>query len=103
MEHKEKKEKIIEWSARILLSVHVLRSLSCLIIYWQTKVQLTSPLIPEYVPIDISLPYFKASLIIGASFIISLWFYFFRKKLIAISISAVSILVYEWLAVYFAA
>jgi hypothetical protein len=103
MEHKEKKEKIIEWSARVLLSVHFLRSLSCLIIYWQTKFQLTSSLIPEYIPLDISLLYFKASLIIGAFFIISLWFYFFRKRLIAISISAVSILAYHWVAVYFAA
>jgi hypothetical protein len=103
MLHDEKKEKIIEWSARILLSIHFVRSLSCLIIYWQTKFQLTSPLIPEYIPLDISLPYFKASLIIGASFIISLWFYFFRKRLSAISISAVSIVAYQWLAVYFAA
>jgi len=56
MEHKEKKETIIEWSAPILLSIHFLRSLSCLIIYWQTKFQLTSPLIPECIPLDISLP-----------------------------------------------
>jgi hypothetical protein len=98
----EKKEKIIEWSARILVSVHFYKCISGMIAFWQTKYQLTSPLIPSSTIEEITEPYWKASLIVSATFIIAIWAYFFRKRIAAIIASAISITVYPFIVQVFA-
>jgi hypothetical protein len=101
MLHGEKKEKIIEWSARVLLTLHFLRCLSGLVAFWQTKYQLISPLIPPQTVEEITEPYWKASLVAGGTFIIALWLYFFKKRIAAIAICGVSIAMYELLLLLF--
>jgi hypothetical protein len=97
----EKREKLTEWTCWLLLTVHFWFCASGYITYFQTKNQLTTPLIPESTILVISEPSFFSALSICGSFIISLWLYFFRKRIAVIILSAISIVAYEVLLVYF--
>jgi hypothetical protein len=97
MPQDEKKEKIIEWSARVLLSIHFYKCVSGMISFWQTKYQLVSPLIPSSIVDEITEPYWKASLVVSATFIVALWLYFFRKRIAAMIVSGTSIVAYQFI------
>lgn len=98
----EKKQRVIEWAARILLTLHFFRCLSGLISFWQTKYQLVSPLIPPQTVEEITGPYWKASLIAGVTFLIALWLYFFKRKIAVLAITGVSIVLYQFIVLSFA-
>ena len=97
-----KTEQSMEWACRILLTVHLFRIVTGYIVYWQTEYQLVSPLLPKSIIGQISSPYFKASLIMATAFLVSLWFYFFKKRIVVIVISGVSIVLFEILVLEFA-
>lgn len=102
MDLKQSKERNREWACRILLGIHLYRVVGGMIAYWQTKYQLASPLIPPQTLTQISEPYFKASLIIAAVFLLALWFYFFQRRIVTLTLSALSILSYGLLVERFA-
>ena len=83
-----------EWACRILITINVLLVLSSIIVYFQTDYQLVSPLIPQSVLYDIVRPYFIASFITGIILLISIWFYFFNKKLIVVILQGLGIILY---------
>ncbi len=89
------KEKGIEWACRILLTLHIYYIAGGYIAYFQTRQQLLSPLIPESTVFQITHSYHSASLICLGSFLISIWLYFFNRKIIVIIISALTILLYQ--------
>ena len=101
MPEKSKRERYSEWACRILLTVHCWLTLSGYIAYLQAKHQLISPLIPEDTIRVLTEPNFYTGLCMGATFLLSIWFYFFRKKLITIIMSSISVLAYEPVLLYF--
>jgi hypothetical protein len=83
-----RREKQIEWACRILMTVDLLVISAGYISFFQAKNQLMSPLIPKstisqilYDSNDIVM---KASLISGGLFLTGLWFYSFKKKVVAL-------------------
>jgi hypothetical protein len=102
MEGKPKKLLQAEWACRILLTIHLFCVAGALIVFWQTKYQLVSPLIPKGTVEQITGPYWTASLVVAASYLAALWFYFFRKRTATIILSAASVLAYPLLVEAFA-
>jgi hypothetical protein len=95
MQNDQKKKYLLEWWCRIVLTIHFLRIATPVVVYLQSKKQLTSPFIPSAIIDLITEPYWKASMLIAASFLVSLWLYFLRRKIAVIVICGFSILVYE--------
>lgn len=102
MPENTKKERGLEWACRILLTVHLVLTLSGYTTYLQAKWQLSSPIIPKSTILEVTEPALYTCLCIGLLFIVSSWFYFFRKKQVVIALSSISILGYELLLFYFA-
>lgn len=102
MTEKNKGTRTYEWPCRILLTLHLGIALWGYITYLQAKYQLTSPLIPQSTIREVAEPGIYTGLCIGATFLAALWFYFFRKPLIVMGISSISILAYGFLPGYFA-
>jgi hypothetical protein len=100
MQTDQKRENILEWACRILLTLHAVRAFSGYFIYWQNKWQLKSPLIPSYFAEQISEPYLKAGMITTLVFLLALWLYFFRKKVAVLIVSGLSLILFEWLLFY---
>ena len=92
----------MEWACRILLTFLFFRVLTGYITNWQTEYQLNSPLIPAETLRQIARPYMLASLITAAGFIISLWLYFFQKKLAAVILASLSLILFEGLVIWLA-
>ena len=92
----------MEWACRILLTFLFFRVLTGYITNWQTEYQLNSPLIPDETLRQIARPYMLASLITAAGFIISLWLYFFQKKLATVILASLSLILYEGLVIWLA-
>jgi hypothetical protein len=101
MPEKLNRDRRFEWACRILLTVHLGIAMSGYISYLQTKYQLTSPLIPPSIIQEIAEPGIYTGLCTGVTFLAALWFYFFRKPLIVMVLSSISILSYEFLPGYF--
>jgi hypothetical protein len=97
----EKREKLIEWISRTLLTVHVWFVASGYITFLQTKRQLISPLIPRDLILQVSQPGFYTSSVLSGSFLISLWLYFFRRRFLVIIVSGLSIIMYEFILTWF--
>jgi hypothetical protein len=91
----EKTEKGWEWACRAILTIHFWFCLSGYINYLQTKQQLNSPLIPKDVINQIAEPFVYPSLYLSAAFLISLWLYFFKKRIAVVIISGIAILSYH--------
>lgn len=89
-----KKEKQIEWACRILLTLQIWTLVGGYVLI-QMKYQLVSPSIPPSIPYDISHPYIISSLTAGVLFLITLWLYFFLRKIAVIVLATVSILFYQ--------
>jgi len=91
-------ESKFEWGCRIMLTVCFFRVLSGYIVFIQTYYQLVSPLIPNSVTYEISQAYMTASLFAGLVFLIALWFYFFKKRVLSLVTGGLSLLIYELLS-----
>jgi hypothetical protein len=87
-----KREKQTDWACRILVTIGLLTVIAGYIVYLQTKYQLQSPLIPPGTAYEIVEPYIKASLVSSGLFLAGLWFYSFKRKIIAIIFFSLSIL-----------
>jgi hypothetical protein len=95
-----KKEKTIEIVCRILISLQLILVIRGYIVFLQTKYQLVSPLIPQSAIYEVSYTYVITSLIASACMLVTLWLYFLKKKMAAIIIAAVSLLLAEvWMYV----
>jgi hypothetical protein len=81
-----------EWPCRIALTIHFLLITSGYILFFQTSYQLDSPVIPKDTVMLIAKPYLELSLAAAPLFIISLYFYFYRKLQIALIISLGSVI-----------
>lgn len=96
-----KREKQIEWACRILMTADVLVLVIGYISYFQTKQQLISPLIPKSAVYQILYDgndvFMKASLISGSLFLTGLWFYSFKKKILAVVLFSLAIVFYKLL------
>jgi hypothetical protein len=90
-----KKEKTIEITCRILISLQLLLAIRGYIAFLQTKYQLVSPLIPESAIYEISYTYVITSLIASGCMLFTLWLYFLKKKISVIIIAAISLLLSE--------
>ncbi len=95
------KARPIEWACRTVLTVHFLLVLAGYANYIQAKYALTTPVIPRSTIDLISYPFLKLSLSEGIVFIISLWFYFIRFRIVVLSISSISVVLYWVITRYF--
>jgi hypothetical protein len=97
--------KQLEWACRILMTADIIVIISGYLIWFQTKRQLVSPLIPRSTVYEIfsdsSDSYFKASLVAAAMFITGLWFWSFKKKIAAIIIFSAVILLLPFREFFF--
>jgi hypothetical protein len=96
-----KGEKQLDWVCRILISLDLYLTVSGYISFFQTKYQLTSPLIPRSTSYDISEIYMKAGLFTGIGLLAGLWFYFFQKRIIAIILLCLAAFSYEIVFLFF--
>jgi hypothetical protein len=98
---KATKEIYYEWGCRILLTAHVLFTIYGYINYAQTRHELFSPLIPQSTVIRIAESSLFTGKYIGGLLLISLWFYFFRKRIACMVISGISLVAHEYLVALF--
>jgi len=77
------------------MSLQVITITSGYIAFFQTKYQLVSPLIPQSIVYEISTPYLTASLMASCVFLITLWLYFFHKKIAVLILATISLLFYQ--------
>lgn len=101
MPEKNKKEHYYEWACRVLLTFHLWLSMSGYISYLQAKYRLISPLIPESTIRAITAPGMYTGLCMGGTFLAAIWFYFFRRKIITVIVSSLSLLAYEGILLWF--
>jgi hypothetical protein len=94
MAQNTRKEKSLEWGCRIILTFHFLTVLSGYINYLETKYQLASPVIPTRLIEQMSTLYWRISLVQGVVFMVCLWFYFFRLRMITIIVSTIAVIAY---------
>src|SRR6185295_17912422 len=90
------RENQFEWACRILLTLHLWIAASGYISFLQAKHQIISPLIPEKAILQVIQPNFYTASVLTCSFIISLWLYFFRRRVLVIILSGLSIIMYEF-------
>jgi hypothetical protein len=90
-----KRKLTLEWICRIGITINLYYIVSGYIVYFQTKHQLITPLIPRSTLYDITDHLMKASLIVSVCFLAGLWFYFFRKRVAAIVLLTASPVLYE--------
>ena len=95
MQYNTAKERSTEWACRIVLTVHLFTVVAGYISYLQTKYQLITPVIPANVIEQIASPFWKVSLAEAVLFSLSLWFYFFKKRLVVLILSSISILLFQ--------
>lgn len=86
---------ITEWICRGLITLDLYLVASGYISFFQTKHQLLTPLIPHSILYDVADNYMKASLITIPGLIVGLWFYFFRKRIVAIVFLCIAALSYQ--------
>ena len=84
----------LEWSCRILLVINCLLALSGYVAFIQTDYQLTSPLIPSSLIIQIAKHSVYASLPATVLLIAALCFYFAQKRTMVIILSSLAIISY---------
>jgi len=94
-----KKETYMDWICRALMSFDLFAICAGYISYFQAKRQLVSPLIPRSAMFEVAYQtnelYIRASLITAGLFLTGVWFYSFRKKVIAATLFLVAIIVYR--------
>jgi len=99
------REKRIEWICRILMTINVFILIRGYISYFQAKHQLVSPLIPKNIMYQILEDggdiIMKGILGSAVLFLAGLWFYSFRKKIIAVILFSLSIIFYKALLIIF--
>ena len=93
-----KREKQLEWACRLLMTADVIVILSGYLSWFQTKYQLVTPLIPRSTIYEIFNDagdiHFKVSIIAALIFLSGLWFYFFKKKILAIVLFSATIVLF---------
>jgi hypothetical protein len=91
-----RREKQIEWACRILMTVDIIIISAGYVSFFQAKNQLMSPLIPKSTVYQISYDsndtIMKASLISCGLFLIGLWFYSFKKKVVALILFSLAVI-----------
>jgi hypothetical protein len=94
-----KREKQMEWACRILMTVDVLIIVAAYISYFQAKQQLISPLIPKSIIYQILFDgnevVMKISLILSIPFLAGLWFYSFKRKILAVVLFGLVVILYK--------
>ena len=99
------REKQMEWACRILMTIDVFVIIAGYLSYFQTKNQLTSPLIPRSTVYQIMSDggdvVMKISLISAIPFLAGLWFYSFKRKVPAIVLFGVTAISYKLLFLVF--
>ena len=99
------REKRIDWICRILMTINVFILVAGYISYFQAKCQLVSPLIPKNILYQILEDdediIIKAILGSAVLFLAGLWFYSFRKKVLAVILFSLSIIFYKALLIIF--
>ena len=91
----------VEWACRTILTVHFLLVLTGYVNFIQTKYQLITPIIPKGTIELITTPYWKISLGEGVLFILSLWLYFLRLRIIVLILSSIAVISYWVITTYF--
>jgi hypothetical protein len=99
----EKREKLVEWTCRILMTIDFFVIIAGYLSYLQLKRQLNSPLIPKSTLFQIlsDTGIMEPSIISAIPFLIGLWFYSFNLKIPAIVLFGLTIVVYKVLLVFF--
>jgi hypothetical protein len=89
-----KGENQLDWACRILITIDLLLIVSGYIFYLQTKQQLISPLIPKSTVYQIvnDSHIFEISLIVAIPYLAGLWFYFYKKRVVAIILFSLALL-----------
>ena len=96
-----KKDKRFEWICRIVITLQLILVIRGYIVWLQTKYELDSPLIPQSIAIEISYPHLMSSLITSGFMLATLWLYFLNKKLAAIIVGGISLLLSGfWIRVF---
>ena len=78
--------------ANVLLIVTIVKIAGLIAIFFQTRYQLVSPVIPKGIIADIAAPYLFNALITSVALIAALIFHFYSKHIISIIICACAIL-----------
>jgi len=91
----------MEGACRIALTIHFILVALGYIEYFQTRYQLTSPVIPKSMIMLIARPYLEVSLAVAPLFLISLYCYFFQRRTITLIISLGSVFIYVAVIRYF--
>lgn len=94
-----KKNTSLDWICRILFSIDVLLLISGYLIFFQTRKQLVSPLIPDSIVAQIITDSrsYESSIAAGVSLLAGLWFYSFNRKKTAVVLFVITILIYKLL------
>ena len=95
------RDKSVEWACRTILTVHFWLVLAGYVVFMQAKYQLESPIIPKDVIAQISTPFWKISLAEAVLFILSLWLYFLRLRIIVLILSSIAVISYWVITTYF--
>ena len=99
MQEITKRQNRIEWACRILMTADVFVLLWSYFNYYLVKWQLVSPLIPKSTIYQILFDDYdttmKAVITAGLIFIAGLWFYSFNKKVIALILFSLTIVVFK--------
>jgi len=91
----------VEWACRTILTIHFLLVIAGYINHIQAEYQLRTPVIPRDFIDTIANPYLKLSLAEGVLFILSLWFYFLRFRIVALTLSSIAVISYWVVTTYF--
>lgn len=91
------RDKQYEWTCRILMTIDVIVIIAGYLPYFQTRRQLVSPLIPRSAIYQIMSDSYvmQASIISAILFLGGLWFYFYRRNLVAITFFVLAIVAFK--------
>ena len=99
MNETRKNEKVLDWICRGLMTLNIFAICGTYISYFQVKQQLVSPLIPQSTIAEILFDTYnltaRAALVCGALFLIGLWFYSFKRKIVSIILFGLSVVLYK--------
>lgn len=99
----EKRDNQLEWICRILMTIDVFVVSAGYFYYFQASRQLKSPLIPRALVYQIvsGSHVMEASLIAGMLLLTGMWLYFFRRKLLAVVLFGLTIILFKVVSLVF--
>jgi hypothetical protein len=95
-----KGETTMEWICRALITIDLCFVIGGYISFFQTKRQLATPLIPHSFLYEVAETPMKAALITAIGLGAGLWFYFFRRRVIAIVLFGAAALSYQLILLF---